>query len=167
MKRLTIFVGWLVETGRHVIFYGTHPRDHLVVDDIVDGLSRENARQVEKTYTIELGELLGIIDRADIVVATRFHGILLPFLMGKPVLGLEYWKKTSDLMKYMGQGDYVLSDEEFLSNPEFDVTRLETLYSTLEANRENECETIRERLADRERILAAQYEDVLAIARTR
>lgn len=44
----------------------------------------------------------------EIVVTSRFHGVLLSQLHEKPVLAISYHKKIDCLMDDTGQGDFVV-----------------------------------------------------------
>src|SRR5579885_3229645 len=55
-----------------------------------------------------LGDLMGAIAQTDLVVANRYHGILLGLVLERPVLGLAYHGKSVELMTRIGQGEYVL-----------------------------------------------------------
>jgi polysaccharide pyruvyl transferase WcaK-like protein len=41
-------------------------------------------------------------------ISTRYHGILLPGLLGKPVVAVSYGPKSDELMERIGQGQFVL-----------------------------------------------------------
>ena len=51
-------------------------------------------------------QLIAQLAEADIVIATRFHNILLALLINKPVVALSYHEKISSLMAGMGMGEY-------------------------------------------------------------
>lgn len=48
-------------------------------------------------------ELMDFLGQADLVVATRFHGILLGLLAGKPTVGICYYRKSRELLREAGQ----------------------------------------------------------------
>jgi polysaccharide pyruvyl transferase WcaK-like protein len=54
-------------------------------------------------------DLVAALAALDLVVSGRFHGILLAFLLGKPVVGLSYQSKIDELMRSAGQEAYLLS----------------------------------------------------------
>ena len=40
------------------------------------------------------------------MIASRFHAIVLPFALQKPVLAISYGRKMGDLMSQCGQADF-------------------------------------------------------------
>lgn len=50
-------------------------------------------------YTPEISEILSIIRQAEVVIASRYHGVLLSFIAETPVLPIVYHHKTFDLVK--------------------------------------------------------------------
>jgi len=51
-------------------------------------------------------QLLPQIAATDIVVATRFHNVLLALVLNKPVISISFHHKCASLMKEMGLSDY-------------------------------------------------------------
>jgi len=70
------------------------------------------------------------IRRCDVIIATRFHAIVVAMLLGKPILALCNEPKMSDLMVDMGQAAYSLSLDTF------DVRATIARFLDLEANHE-------------------------------
>lgn len=56
-------------------------------------------------------ELLAQIAETDLVIATRFHNVLLALLCDKPVVAISFHHKVSSLMKATGLSDYCLEIE--------------------------------------------------------
>ena len=76
--------------------------------------------------TIE--DLVEEISSTDVVVAARFHGVLISYLLNKPVLGISYHTKTEELMTGMGQAAYVLDISRC------DLDSLIRLFTSLESS---------------------------------
>ena len=96
----------------------THPRDALLAREILTVMDQEHgirlpaALRVRASATVT--ELLGVLQSADLVVPTRFHGALLSLLLERPTLAICYYQKTHDLMMDFGQGeDFAVAIEEF------------------------------------------------------
>jgi polysaccharide pyruvyl transferase WcaK-like protein len=53
-------------------------------------------------------QLLSQVASTDLVVATRFHNVLLSLLLGKPVVGITFHHKGVSLMTQMGLAEYCL-----------------------------------------------------------
>ena len=77
------------------------------------------------------------LSQVDIAITTRFHGTLLALLAEKPVLGVCYYRKTDDLMRKMGQGDYSLDLDDFK------VSEMLEKFLDLERKRMKEIERIK------------------------
>ncbi len=159
------FVTWLLDRDYPIFFYATHPKDVLVVDDIVEIVGPSRFDSLEYCFPGTVDKLMSKIAKADIVVATRFHGILLPYILGIPVLGIEYWTKTRDLMEYMRQSDYLLPQSRFVDDHnDFDLIYMTKRFDSLVTNIRSERLVIETRLAELQADLAAQYDQLWAIA---
>jgi len=166
VQKYVDFSVWLLDKGYPLFFYATHPKDVLVVEDIVKAVGQPNLVDVGDYYPETADQLMELIAKADIAVATRFHGIVLPYVLGTPVLGVEYWTKTKDLMEYMGQSQFLLSQSEFMHNFDgFDLSLMTDRFEALVENIDRERATIQERLADCRSALDAQYRTLWDIAR--
>lgn len=167
VTRMASFTEWLVAGERQVVYYATHPKDRLVIDDILAQVPDRVAHRVERDTSDTLPGLLGALRRLDLAVATRFHGILLPYLVNRPVLGIEYWPKTSDMMRYMGQGEYVLPQDDFLENEDFDMGTMKTVFLTLERNLADEKAVLSRRLEEKQAVLEDQYREMMSLVSDR
>ncbi len=127
------FVPWLLERGHSVILVPTQLRvDNWVLDDLQDLLRDPKTGAVspgvERPPIETLDELLDQLARADLVVAARFHAILLGFLVGRPVLGLANEQKMEDVMGWLGQRQYCIPLGSL------DLERLKDVFGELRAN---------------------------------
>ena len=97
----------LTADGCRVFLFGTHPKDALVADDVIAVVASEPRQPADRAPVVRssrrVEELLAVIESADVVVATRFHGALLSLLCERPVLALCYYRKTRELMLEFGQ----------------------------------------------------------------
>jgi polysaccharide pyruvyl transferase WcaK-like protein len=115
---LATFTSWLIQNKYTVFFFPTQIRaDTLVIQDIKKFLSKRGVRHlgnafIEKTIH-DVSDLISQLATIDLVVATRFHGILLSLLMNKPVLALANHHKMIDLMTDMRQSQYTLDINTF------------------------------------------------------
>jgi polysaccharide pyruvyl transferase WcaK-like protein len=133
LETLARFVEWLMRNDYTVMLLPTQLRaDALVIEDLKATLAAYAppplvGRLVEpRLWTVD--DLLFQISRTGLMVATRFHAILMSFLLGKPVLGLSNHRKMDELMRDMGQESYLLS----LADLDLDV--LIRTFKDLEAN---------------------------------
>jgi polysaccharide pyruvyl transferase WcaK-like protein len=60
----------------------------------------------EPVYSVE--DLLSQLAATDIVVATRFHNVVLALLSNKPVIAISFHHKCASLMRAMGLSEYCL-----------------------------------------------------------
>jgi len=120
--------------------FSTHPKDELVSKDVITLLSSkfewsdsELNNLIKKNRSVD--QLLETIATSDIVVATRFHAILLSYFSETPVVGICKDHKQRDLMDAMGQKKYKIDFSEFTSEKVFNL-----ISSLLEhSNAEKKC----------------------------
>ena len=152
LDRLTEFSAWLIEAGYEVFFFPTQPKDELVIDDIILALAQKGLEaDVKKRVGDSVYALMDVIQSADMILATRFHGTVLSLTSGKPTLSVCYYRKTADLMKEMGQEQYALP----LESLSFD--ELVRTFRNLLRNWSAEAETIRVRNREYIERLDEQY----------
>ena len=159
VRTLAAFAGWLIGTGRDVLFYPTQLRaDPPVISDILAVLKQTGPagfeRRIVQRSIDTFDDLMSAIAATDVVVPTRFHGIVLGFLLGKPVLGIAYHPKARDLMAQMDQSEYVVDVEPL------ELAALQARFTALEANRERSARQIAGHAPACRRSLDAQYETV-------
>jgi polysaccharide pyruvyl transferase WcaK-like protein len=110
VRKLASFASTLWREGYPVFFFSTMPKDENVIQDVMAFLDEDikqktNAADVVKSSR-SVYELMKTLLGADIVVATRFHGIVLSLVAEKPVIGICYYRKSGDLLEKYGQQFY-------------------------------------------------------------
>ena len=104
------FAAWLIQHGHRVCLFPTQLRaDPEVIEDVrreilASGIPGVASGILERPVD-GFDTLITAIDEMDAVVATRYHGIVFALQMNKPVVGVSYDPKTSDLMHDVGLGD--------------------------------------------------------------
>lgn len=156
-------VVWLLRSGYVVRLFPTQLRaDPPAIADlkktIHDDIQGFGHRLVEARIAT-VADLVSQISTTDLVVATRFHGIVVSFLLGKPVLVLGDEPKMDDLADDMGLSDYRLSLDRF------DVESTIERFKSLEANREALADRIRRRVDEHRRALDSQLDSLLGDCR--
>ncbi len=116
LDKIVSLVVRLVEAGQAVrIVIGDLAYDDEVLGDVRARLAASglppSAVADEPAQTVE--QLLGQLLEADVVVATRFHNVLLSLMLGKPVVSLSYDAKNDALMAEMGLSRFCLPVETF------------------------------------------------------
>jgi polysaccharide pyruvyl transferase WcaK-like protein len=154
------FAKWLGQSNHSVLFFPTQVRaDVLTIRDIRAAMNGSgNSAHVLAGRPIQtLEDLVSEISRADLVVANRYHGILISLMMNKPVLGIAYHEKSRELLEQAGQGEYVLNISEF------DTEELIERFQAMEANAPAIKRQIAARLAPLRAALEEQYDTVFGL----
>jgi polysaccharide pyruvyl transferase WcaK-like protein len=105
------FTAWLLKEQYAVrLFIGDVSYDTRVIRDVIDALDRDRVPRDGGRLTAEpvrsVEQLLAELTATDMVVATRFHNVLLALLLGKPVLSVAYDPKIEALMAGVGLAAY-------------------------------------------------------------
>lgn len=118
VEQLARFVVWLVTRGHPVRFLlGEIHMDKAAVHDIREAATRRvssaSADLIVEAPIASVGDLMAELAKTDIVVSSRFHGVLLAQALARPVIALSYHQKIDSLMRDMGQGDHRLPIDGF------------------------------------------------------
>jgi polysaccharide pyruvyl transferase WcaK-like protein len=137
LENLVVFTEWLLARGYDV---------RLLIGDLWDTnataefgtLLRGRISPCDEEHVIEtpirsVDDLLSEIAATDLVVATRFHNVLLSLFCIKPVISISFHHKCESLMDAMGLSEYCLNINDFKS------AQLIDKFCDLEAN----CEDIK------------------------
>jgi polysaccharide pyruvyl transferase WcaK-like protein len=135
LNRLASFTARLLRQGHTIVFIvGDIVSDRMAVKDLRAILAKDGVfwkeEQIVETNIFTVQELLDEIARTGLVVASRFHGVLLSLLMKRPVLAISYHPKVETLMQDMGQAEHFVSIDTF--TPELLWERLQDLQAQSE-----------------------------------
>ena len=165
VEKIAAFSARLIRSNYPVFFFPTMWRDEDVIRDVQDLLRSQHdlhgngdtsyVRPCEHVH-----ELISAIHEADIIVSTRFHGVVLPYSIGVPVLGIGYYRKTLALMAEMGQEAYHLALDDT------DAQGLWTKFIALESNWAVEQRKVAATTAEYRSQVAAQWDLVTALVRS-
>ncbi len=161
LQKLACFTKWLLEQGHTILlFTGDAEFDRWAIEDYQEILRQMGIDpQAEHIITepIELlDDLMGQLTHTDMVVASRFHGVLLSLLLNKPVLALSYHSKIDELMQDTGQRAYCLQVDDFSEQD------LQRAFTALYAGRDEFRRTIGCRVEQYQADLARQYQALFA-----
>lgn len=111
VKSLGGLVEWLLDHDYDVkLLLGDRDADSFVVDDLGSALRERLATDGDERVTYHsidsVDELLSQLSATDLVIATRFHNVLMSLLLRKPVVAISFHHKCSALMSDMGLSEY-------------------------------------------------------------
>jgi polysaccharide pyruvyl transferase WcaK-like protein len=101
--------------------------DIAVVEDLKAWLGARESAPFESEPAQSVEQVMAQLAEAELVVATRFHNVLLALRMGIPVLSIAYEGKNDALMAAMGLGAYCQSIDSL------DLAQLFDQFERLEA----------------------------------
>lgn len=159
LNKLADFTTWLINEGYKIVFFtGEAVHDRWTVDDLRQLLDKRGVEAAEGQIIDEpietVEQLLSQLMKTDMVIASRFHGVLLSLRLHKPVVALSYHKKINELMADTGQGDYCLSIADF------QVEALKERFTHLAANRMTANAQIAQRINAYQADLDKQYKAI-------
>jgi len=96
--------------GLQPVLFGTQRGDRRTMDLVRDRI-RDRAPdlgEIEHHLPTSYDDLIAIIDESDVVVGTRYHGILFGLLRGRPTIGICYQAKSRRLLEMAGLGQYAV-----------------------------------------------------------
>ena len=156
IERVADFAAWLIEQGHSVrLLVGDLAYDRRVKGDLLR-LLEESGSHFDPARIIDepLRSCEGLCEqlaKTDMVVATRFHNVLLALMLGKPVIALSYHEKLRSLMAGVGAAEYSVDAEEL------DVPALIERFRRLSENAEAFTSSIKQWTDEYRRSLDEQY----------
>jgi polysaccharide pyruvyl transferase WcaK-like protein len=166
LEKMAEFTRWLVESGYRVRLFSSQVRaDRRVADDLVRLLEERGSPDPGRFRSAlddisRVEDLLRVVAGCDLVVAARYHSVLLPLLLDIPVLGLAYNPKTSELLKSVG------CPERCLDIDNFTVEELVEAFRDLERDRvPGACDERRRRVAAHRAAVLEQFDRLFGAER--
>ncbi|HKM55079.1 MAG TPA: polysaccharide pyruvyl transferase family protein, partial [Isosphaeraceae bacterium] len=151
---------WLIQRGHRIAFCLTDTNDQSYVQDIVENIGAacppgDLDGRIIQDPVVSTEALVARIQICDLMIASRFHGVVLPFALHKPVLGVSvYGRKIGDLMAQFGQADF-----HFAAN-EADLEHMKRAFQALQQNRNAIAQHLECVVADLRVSLERQYDEV-------
>ncbi|MGL5703248.1 MAG: polysaccharide pyruvyl transferase family protein [Cetobacterium sp.] len=99
LKTLTLDI---IKSGKKVKFmsFCQGERDEEAISKLLNMIPNEQHKHITKyLYRGDINEALDIINKAESVVATRFHAMILGFVFKKPVFPITYSKKMTNVLE--------------------------------------------------------------------
>jgi polysaccharide pyruvyl transferase WcaK-like protein len=155
------FVQWLLDTGHAVRLLVGDISDAPVAEALV-AETRRTRRQPGPPSVVydpisSVHELMDQMASLDLVVATRFHNVLVALKCGKPTLAIGYGEKHRALMTQMGVGGFVENIRGL------DVDHLKATFTSLEENKEKVERALSESNWMRESEVDRQFAELSAV----
>jgi polysaccharide pyruvyl transferase WcaK-like protein len=159
LRRVSRFAAWLLDHRYSVrlligdLSYDTRVRDDLVRILEESGSKLDPGRVFEQP--LASGEQLHAeLSQTDVVVATRFHNVLVSLMLNRPVIALSYHDKVRSLMASVGLAEYCQDIAEL------DVDRLIGQFMRLQQDAETIRSSLKEKTEEFRRALDEQYERI-------
>jgi polysaccharide pyruvyl transferase WcaK-like protein len=154
LDALATFVEWLLGRDYDVrLLLGDS--DGLVIEELESLLQDRVEEYSEERVFYEprgsVQEMLLALSECDVVVATRFHNVILSLLLEKPVIAISFHHKCAALMEQLGMSAYCQDIHQLNSR------WLIEQFEELEANSEEIERSIREGVEAQRKDLEEQY----------
>jgi polysaccharide pyruvyl transferase WcaK-like protein len=156
VTKMASFIRWLLDHNRTVrLLIGDVVYDNRVRQDLrtlleQSGLTYENSNIIDEPAG-SFEELLLQLSTTEVVVASRFHNLLLALMLGKPALAISFHEKDDSLMTAVGL-------QEFCQDiARLDVSALIGQFVRLEENADHLRKEIRRKTRGYLRELDRQY----------
>jgi polysaccharide pyruvyl transferase WcaK-like protein len=163
LKKIADFIAWLDDNGYPVrVLIGDITYDTPVREDL-QGLLRDRrigdfTPRILDEPIASVADLFRQIDSTDIVVASRFHNLIIALILAKPVIGISYDQKIDSLMADMGLPEYCLDIADF------EMSGLLDRLSSIESRFQEIPPRIKKRTQDYHATLDQQYRLIFSMA---
>jgi polysaccharide pyruvyl transferase WcaK-like protein len=159
LESLAAFATWLLEHDYDIrLLLGDG--DTFVIEEFKSALqARLGSYDEERIIAPPIDsaqDLLAELAETDVVVATRFHNVLLGLLLNKPVIAISFHHKCSSLMRQMKLSEYCHDIDNM------DTNRLIVQFQKLEQNRQAVKRTIGHGVDEARAALDEQYDLLFA-----
>ena len=160
LQNLVTFAVWLLAHKYDIRLLSgdlgdTHTRQQFIA------LLRERISVCDEVHVIDepigsVKDLLSQIVSTDVVVATRFHNVVLALLCNKPVISISFHHKCESLMSTMGLSEYCLDINDLKAD------KLIEKFCDLENDTAKTKTVIEEKISEFRKALDEQYRFIFA-----
>jgi polysaccharide pyruvyl transferase WcaK-like protein len=159
LQNLVAFAGWLLKNDYAIRLLIGDLSDLSVLKEFKSLLNASfgvyDEERIIDQPALSVEQLLPQIAATDIVVATRFHNVLLALVLNKPVVAISFHHKCSSLMNEMGLAEYCHDINHM------NADRLIEQFESVERNAERLKSVIRQRVEQSRLALDEQYKMIL------
>ena len=157
LESLAVLATWLLEHDYEIrLFFGDGDGDPIVIDEFRSVLRARLGSYDEERIIVHpiasVQDVLAALAASDVVVATRFHNVLLALLLNKPAIAISFHHKCSSLMCQMKLSEYIHEIHQM------DAESLIRQFGKLEQNREAVKRTIGDGVVEARAALDEQYD---------
>jgi polysaccharide pyruvyl transferase WcaK-like protein len=156
VDQITTFIAWLRDRGHGVrIVIGDLTYDEGVLQDVRAALRARSIAGIEDEPATSVEHVMRQLADVDLVVASRFHNVLLALLLGRPAVSMSYNQKNDALMGEMGLAAYCQTLDGL------DLARLKAQFEALEGDAARLRPSIRAKVNRYRQDLDAQYDRIV------
>jgi polysaccharide pyruvyl transferase WcaK-like protein len=155
LESMVTFARWLLTHDYDIRLLTGEVSDRNALEEFKSllkaSLDQYDERRIIDQATLSVEQLLPQIAATDMLVATRFHNIVLALLLNKPVISISFHHKCTSLMEEMGLSEYCQDINHM------DAGRLIEQFQDLEKNAEKVKPVIRQKVEQSRKALDEQY----------
>lgn len=159
LESLVTFVRWLLANDYDIRLLIGEVSDRSASEEFKSllraSLGEYDEERIIDEAALSVEQLLPQIAATDIVVATRFHNIVLALVLNKPVISISFHHKCTSLMEGMGLSDYCQDINHM------NADRLIEQFQDVERNAEKLKPVIRQKVEESRKALDEQYSLIL------
>jgi polysaccharide pyruvyl transferase WcaK-like protein len=113
LDELAIFVLWLFDRQCEVrVMHGDRKYDAQALSDLREMLRARGVRdddpRIDMPQIADTRDLLRVIADVDVVVASRYHNVILSLLLGRPAIAISYHFKFAALLEALAMQEYCI-----------------------------------------------------------
>ena len=159
LESLVTFVRWLLANDYDIRLLTGEVSDRSASEEFKSllraSLGEYDEERIIDEAALSVEQLLPQIAATDIVVATRFHNIVLALVLNKPVISISFHHKCTSLMEGMGLSEYCQDINHM------NADRLIEQFQDVERNAEKLKPVIRQKVEESRKALDEQYSLIL------
>jgi polysaccharide pyruvyl transferase WcaK-like protein len=159
LESLVTFVRWLLANDYDIRLLIGEVSDRSASEEFKSllraSLGEYDEKRIIDEAALSVEQLLPQIAATDIVVATRFHNIVLALVLNKPVISISFHHKCTSLMEGMGLSEYCQDINHM------NADRLIEQFQDVERNAEKLKPVIRQKVEESRKALDEQYSLIL------